>query len=539
MTPQPPTGTTGSSSVAFAAGPEHEEAQEPPLAKEPSAPPWARWTRKWTGSRRERDLAMPRAVWFLLNCLAGTHVPFLSLYYKDQLGVKPRDIGKVNAAAPFIAVVSSSFWALLATRTGRPKAVLLSTWMVAVAATLMTGSEFVRARPQDERWWYLAMFTVVNSSFNAGFIPILEAWLLSYLHPYAHLAGPVRAFGPLGFSLASVSVGWLMGKLGPDTMWWAYGVTAAALLVAIVLSDWSALERAGQPQRSVHNGSANGSGAHGRPETLRDSEKSERLWDIVARQELIWYIAATLPLHFSRQLSLSLHPLSLRYHFLASPGLTSLAGPLRDAGNVALSMMSGSLLDSVGPRGLLVLAAVLQLCRSAIVLVAAIAVPNLPDRGTSPATPWLARAAAALGSAPGALWARHVRDRAARWAPYIAILAEPAQGASVAAAAAGATGVIGCMVPACRRTAVNGFMHSINFGLSLGLAHLLGGHIYSEMGATAMYAVGTGFAGVAVGTTLRFWSMQEEEERGAPEGRNVGEEKGTDADVPPEGKKDL
>ncbi len=154
----------------------------------------------------------------------GCFLPYITLYYR-QLGLTGSQIGLLTALPPLAIAVLAPLWGVLTDTREAHRLVLRAAFVLsAIAALLLTRmSTFVQI-----------MLVVGLLSFAASPIQaLLESYGITISERHRVAYGRIRMWGSLGYVVASLGLGWLMG--GDISAWFlvAYGV---ALLLAAVMT---------------------------------------------------------------------------------------------------------------------------------------------------------------------------------------------------------------------------------------------------------------------------------------------------------------
>jgi len=72
-------------------------------------------------------MLIARAFYFIIFASFAFLLPFLSLYYQQELGLSGSQIGFLTGIAPFISLIGASIWGGIADATKKHKAILLFT----------------------------------------------------------------------------------------------------------------------------------------------------------------------------------------------------------------------------------------------------------------------------------------------------------------------------------------------------------------------------------------------------------------------------
>jgi MFS transporter, PPP family, 3-phenylpropionic acid transporter len=163
------------------------------------------------------------AFYFALFSAAGAHVSFWPVWARDW-GLSAAEVGVFAAWMMLARITGGLVGPIIADRRQNPKALMLLSGLACSAIFALHPWIGTRA--------VLLVASMAGMGLYAAMLPVGEA--LSNVaardrgFPYAQ----ARSFGPMGFLVASLTVGSLIGLLGPNlVVWWI----AAAILAAAIL----------------------------------------------------------------------------------------------------------------------------------------------------------------------------------------------------------------------------------------------------------------------------------------------------------------
>ncbi|MHB1294069.1 MAG: MFS transporter [Anaerolineae bacterium] len=146
------------------------------------------------------------------------------LYFR-RVGLVESEIGILIGLSPLVSLVAGPAWSLLADRFGIRER--LFTLLVGLSIVPTLGMGF------SQSFLGLVAWSAVGALFSGPVLPLLDSIVLDALGTERHRYGSVRAVGSLGYAAAL----WLTGIVveGRDIRW-AFGISAALLLIAMLLS---------------------------------------------------------------------------------------------------------------------------------------------------------------------------------------------------------------------------------------------------------------------------------------------------------------
>jgi len=138
----------------------------------------------------------PLAAFYLTNfAVLGIYLPYFTLYLQG-LGMTAWQIGVLVAAVPIGKIVCGPLWTLWADRTGMGKG-------LAILSTTLAAAAFALALFAD-RFAALCIILYLYAALVAPQLPIVEAITLDLAERHRWQYGRIRAWGSVGFIVASL-----------------------------------------------------------------------------------------------------------------------------------------------------------------------------------------------------------------------------------------------------------------------------------------------------------------------------------------------
>lgn len=150
--------------------------------------------------RKATTLITIKALFLLFYGSLGSVMPYLPVYY-HALGLPDKQIGLLGAITPAVTFVVAPLWGALADQTGRPKDVLIFTFVMSVVTRLL----FV----WRTTFGWLSVLVFITAILNAPVRPLLDSSVLALLDDKKEY-GKQRLWGQFGFGLAGCCVGPLL-----------------------------------------------------------------------------------------------------------------------------------------------------------------------------------------------------------------------------------------------------------------------------------------------------------------------------------------
>jgi PPP family 3-phenylpropionic acid transporter len=151
----------------------------------------------------------------------GALVPYWSLYLKS-VGLGITEIGELFAILMASKVVAPNVWGWIADHTGHRMTIVRMASLLAVLAFagVFAGNTF---------WWLALVMSAFGFFWNAS-LPQFEATTMNHLGNEAHRYSGIRLWGSVGFIIAVVSLGPVLGRYGAEVL--------PAILVVVFVLIW-------------------------------------------------------------------------------------------------------------------------------------------------------------------------------------------------------------------------------------------------------------------------------------------------------------
>jgi len=156
-------------------------------------------------------MLIARAFYFTLFAALAFLLPFLSLYYQQELGLTGSQIGVLTGIAPIISLVGGSIWGAIADATHKHKAILL----MAIAGVWFSVWAIFKA----PGFLLLTVAVAFYAFLSSPVIPIVDNSVMMLLGDKRDRYGLERVWGSVGWGVAAIFAGILIQRLG---LHWAF-----------------------------------------------------------------------------------------------------------------------------------------------------------------------------------------------------------------------------------------------------------------------------------------------------------------------------
>jgi PPP family 3-phenylpropionic acid transporter len=170
--------------------------------------------------------------YFALFAAAGIYVPYLGIYTRG-LGFTSLQVGLLAALTPLSKILFPPVWGCLADRSGHRRRFIILTTALSIAAfsALFGAVAFVP----------VALALLAYSFFHAPILALSETLALEEAARGGFAYGRVRAWGSVGYMLATLVLGKLLDRTSLQTFVVAFvGVSALQLASAVALPPGTA-----------------------------------------------------------------------------------------------------------------------------------------------------------------------------------------------------------------------------------------------------------------------------------------------------------
>ena len=174
----------------------------------------------------QHSLRVGKSLYFFLFAAIGIFIPFLNVYYRENLNLSGAEIGLLGTLGPLIAIISAPLWGMLNDRIGRMR-LLLS--IVTIGAMLFA---FLVGRMTN----FVALMVMVAgfNLFVGAIMPLVDSFNLTLLGERREQYSNQRIWGTLGFLATSTFSGFLFGRIGLTYIFLAYILCLGAFLLSLM-----------------------------------------------------------------------------------------------------------------------------------------------------------------------------------------------------------------------------------------------------------------------------------------------------------------
>ena len=145
--------------------------------------------------------------YFFHFAILGVVIPYWSLVLKDR-GFDAQSIGELIAILLVAKTIAPYLWGWLCDYLGHRITIIR---VGTVLATITFSSLF-----WADAYWSIALGMLLYSFFWNANLPQFEAITFNYLREQASRYTQIRIWGSVGFTLAVITLGWLVDLYSPD-----------------------------------------------------------------------------------------------------------------------------------------------------------------------------------------------------------------------------------------------------------------------------------------------------------------------------------
>lgn len=163
---------------------------------------------------RQRDSVYLKSLYFTIWAAIGAFWPFIYVYYRSDIGLSGTQVGLIVMASAATGTLSAPLWGMLNDRLGRTRLLLTIQALCLAAVCLAVG--------QLRAFAGILIAMGLFSIFSSPIMPLLDSTTLGLLGERRDLYGVYRAWGTIGFVLASALAGFLVEQIGLGLIFPAY-----------------------------------------------------------------------------------------------------------------------------------------------------------------------------------------------------------------------------------------------------------------------------------------------------------------------------
>jgi len=179
-----------------------------------------------TPEARQSKLWVLWLLFFFQYAAIGVYFTFLNVYFHEA-GLSGTQIGLLNMTTALVGVGSSVVWGYLADRTGKPRL-----WIALGVAGSLVVNQFV---PYVQGFWAYLALGCLGSMMNSAPGTLVDSTALVLLGKRREDYGRYRLGGTIGYILTALTSGFLFQRIGLRAMFPAYGVVMLGFALAALL----------------------------------------------------------------------------------------------------------------------------------------------------------------------------------------------------------------------------------------------------------------------------------------------------------------
>ncbi|CAG8656137.1 7528_t:CDS:2, partial [Paraglomus occultum] len=199
---------------------------------------------------------LPKLLYVFLYGGMGAAIPFLPIFYKNSLNLSSSQIGIIFSIAPFIAAISCPLWTGLADKFQAHKAIMIITYVAAVASIVAQmllpradavdeeGGQWSEQDSKDSpgRGSIMAWVLFAASWFAFFGIPVnalVDSGILKILGGKKELYGEQRLWGSVSYGLCTFFVGILISASSIDAVFILFYISAIFFGLCALFTDFN------------------------------------------------------------------------------------------------------------------------------------------------------------------------------------------------------------------------------------------------------------------------------------------------------------
>jgi PPP family 3-phenylpropionic acid transporter len=170
----------------------------------------------------QKDQWVVRLLYFFYYIGTGAFNMFLPVYYRS-IGMSGTQIGLINTLGPFVGMFSAVLWGSLRDRFGKMRLI----FSAALVGTMIWGMAL--ATVEDFIW--IMLVVAGFALFFSPLISLMDSNTLRMLGERSEQYGRYRIWGTVGFTLASLVMGFVYQRLGLHTMFLVFSLATGTMLM--------------------------------------------------------------------------------------------------------------------------------------------------------------------------------------------------------------------------------------------------------------------------------------------------------------------
>ena len=165
-------------------------------------------------------------LFFFQYAAIGVYFTFLNVYFR-QAGLSGTQTGVLNMTTALVGVGSSVIWGYLSDRTGQPRLMIS---LGALGALLVA-----QAIPYVDGFWAFLALGCLGSAMNSAPGTLTDSTAVVLLGKRREEYGRYRLGGTFGYIITALASGFLFERIGLQAMFPAYGVTMLCFALSALL----------------------------------------------------------------------------------------------------------------------------------------------------------------------------------------------------------------------------------------------------------------------------------------------------------------
>uniref|UniRef100_A0A7S1CBF7 Major facilitator superfamily associated domain-containing protein n=1 Tax=Bicosoecida sp. CB-2014 TaxID=1486930 RepID=A0A7S1CBF7_9STRA len=180
-------------------------------------------------------LTIAKVFFFVWAASRAAYVPFTSLFFSER-GLSAGEIGAIAAARPFVSIVGTPLWSMVADRTGMHRTMLISTLIVSTVLLVIMGSiSMDYVSPWATTYFFFMGMASLSEFIGSPVGPLVDNSVMDLLGDEPQRYGEVRLWAGVGYGLMAFAAGFVVNAWGNTTVIWYLLALLTLPTVALVL----------------------------------------------------------------------------------------------------------------------------------------------------------------------------------------------------------------------------------------------------------------------------------------------------------------
>ncbi|CAO3591264.1 unnamed protein product [Absidia cylindrospora] len=182
---------------------------------------------------------LPKLLYVSLYSLYGSAIAYMVIFYHEEMGMNPQEIGLLLATPYFVQIISSPLWTLVADRYPRFQGRLMALLALLGGTSVLTLpllAELVEKYSPPTIFWLAMCLALMYSFFGSPLVALVDSSVLKILGDQKILYGNQRLWGSISNGICIFAVGILITSVGVLSAFYLFGVASVFLIIFCLMT---------------------------------------------------------------------------------------------------------------------------------------------------------------------------------------------------------------------------------------------------------------------------------------------------------------